>query len=552
MAERAERIEATDSVDLDMAYELCGLLNIDELIVGLDQAEDVANIAGYISVILRANRKVGQKLWKRLDKKKFASKVSQGKDITKGTKSVKIINSTDPNMANKFCDLLNIEHLLTNLDQTKDLSDVGSCISAVLVANSKVGRKLWGRCKESLALKLSQPDDIWEGLLFFEDVYSCDPDMAVELCNLLNLELLGDALNQSEELSHIGHYIFAVSNVNSQVGQKLWQRCKKSLAAKLNRCRNILDVSSCIEKVFSCGTNVTQELFDLLNLEFLEDALNQTENLSDIGECIFKICKMNEQVGRKLWDDCKENLAIKLSQAKDFWTGKLCIDNIYSADPDMALELCSLVDIQEFAAGLNKADDVTDMGECISSFFRASSQLGQKLWALFDKEKLAVELSRSSVMAERAECIEAIYSVDSDMARELCGLLNIDALVADLDQADDVSDIGEDISAILKANLEVGVKLWQLYKKNLADKLNRTGKIRKASTCILKICSTDADMAYELCCLLNLEELGLILRETSDVVGRVEYLEVIGKANEEVHQKLLKFFEDENEEDEVE
>jgi hypothetical protein len=447
-----------------IARKLCGLLNIDELIVGLNQAEDIAYIAVYISTIFKANRKGGQKVWKCLNKRKLAAKVSQCKDVTEGTKCVQVIYSTDSSMAHEFCGLLNIKQLLINLEQTEDLSEVGACISTIFKAHKEIGQKLWEAHKLNLARRASRVKDLWSGILCIEDIHTCNPDIAFELCDLLDLKVLVDALNHTDDLSHVGNYISVIFRANLEVGRKLWGHCKKSLAAKVSCCGKYSEISSFISGIYSCNPDMAFELCALLNLEILVDALDGIEDLSNTGSCIFTILRVNSEVGRQLWEKVKNNLAAKLSRTENIHEISLCIEDISSTDPDMGRELCNLLCIKELTGRLNDAGDVTGIGECISAIFKTNSAVGQRIWMFLDKRKLAAKLSGSTDMTEGAECVEAICSVDSSMAHTLCSLLNLDELASTLEKTEDVENCRKYLEAIGKANKEIHQEILKLLK----------------------------------------------------------------------------------------
>lgn len=87
----------------------------------------------------------------------------------------------------------------------------------------------------------------------------------------------------------------------SKTGKELWTRCKKELATRLNRSKNISDATTFIQSISQSFPYMAKELCDLVNPVELAENLIPSKGPSDIGFYIHDIFECNSELGEKIW-----------------------------------------------------------------------------------------------------------------------------------------------------------------------------------------------------------------------------------------------------------
>jgi hypothetical protein len=183
--------------------------------------------------------------------------------------------------------------------------------------------------------------------------------------------------------------------------------------------------------------------------------------------------------------------------------------------------------------------DVRGIAEQILEVAQENRRVGRKLWQLC-KQSLAAKLSRTKDIQEVIECVDIIRDVDEDFPEELYGILDVSELAASLRQAEDLPAVGKLLCMILIGNQDVGIGLWELCKDDLAARLSETKKALLADACVRHIYFARADLAEELCRLMEKEKLAYNLNEELifwSVIG--ECLATVFRASPAAGQELL-------------
>ena len=504
----------------------------------IEECNDLIVILKCIFFAYYFSPKLCRKTWE-LCKNKFAHRLNHTEDVEDIATCIGDIHSASLGMAKELCVLFSFKQIATNLNQSQELRGIINCICRIHNSNQETCQKIWGLCKERLAAKLNQTDDIEDIIICIGMIRYTSPDMAKELCGLLGHTELAMRLNQSQELENIGRCINKVHVSNTVIGQKIWELCKERLAAKLSQTENVGDAAICIGNIRNASLDMAKELCDLLDVMGLAMRLNQSHELGNIGDCIRWIQKSNSEKCQIIWEHCKDELAAKLSQTEDVEDATKCTNEIHSASPDMAKELCGLLEPKQVAANLIQSRRTMDIGFWICRIHYSNPERCQNIWELC-KEWLAAKLSQTEDLWDTGRCIEIIHSASRDMTKELCGLLNPDEFAVNLNESHDLENIGYCISVVHGSNLEKCQEIWKLCKVRLATKLSQTEVLWSAGRCIEKIYSASLGMAKELCDLLDVPKVAytLINREIWQVNS--VFLEIIKRADERVYQELIK------------
>ena len=441
---------------------------------------------------------------------------------------------------------MNIRDLASKLDAINDLYELGLYVKEITVANEDVGRRIWELLdKRKLASKLSRIQHFRpnEAHMCIDFIKSAGLDMGRELCDHLYVQEVANAVKATRSVSSIGGYIAAIVAANRRVGKKLWRLIdKESLALKLSREPIDWDWAgkSCVSDIWSVDRSMAHDLCGLLDIRALADNWNQSSECWRVGEWFSVVLKANAKAGQQLWQLIdRAKLAAEISQNEHVLLIESGIHNIWLADAEVARELCGMLDIERLLKTFNQEHYAENIARCIYGLLRVNEKVGRMLWELA-KKQLATKLSRNFVPEKSPGCFKFLCSVEPDMGHELCDLLNLDEIVATLDKLDDVFFIGVYFSAIFWANEQVGRKLWQVYGKKLATKLNVCEDIKGATLCVENIYSCDHGMARDLCSLLDPTKLVQCLESWGDDKRRENYLDVIEKANKQVYQEVLK------------
>jgi len=214
-------IKKITSASRDMAKELCNLLTVSQVAENLNQSQELQAIGYYVYAIHGITPKISQKIWAILDKKRFATKLCRAEDLWDAVKCIKKITSASHDMAKELCDLLMVNRVAADLNQSQGLNVIGYYIYVVHGNNPKISQKLWGLCRETLAAKLSQTDDLWDAVKCIKKIISASRDMAEELFDLLSIEELAPILKKTRNIEGRKKYLAIIKNANKGVYQKL-------------------------------------------------------------------------------------------------------------------------------------------------------------------------------------------------------------------------------------------------------------------------------------------------------------------------------------------
>jgi hypothetical protein len=448
----------------------------------------VSDTANGLEAVIKTQRQVQNKLLRRLSSEgKLESVIEQEKQTWVLSVFIEI---ADQDIVDKASIM---EAIARQIKASSDVESIGSCISNAYKRKLNNSQKLWMFLdKEDLASKLTLMRDSFLPYHCLEEIHAADPNGAKELCDLLDIDKVICNLTQSTLLG-IGHYIAVIHTVNQKAGKKVWDFCKQHLADRLNRFENIASGYYCINAIQKACPPMAYELCGLLNLDKI------IENF-DSRDCMPTYCaiigKANPEVAKIL---CKELSTILNQAIDDVSFVAYVLREINSSNPDMAKELCQLMDVNKSVASLNRTEFLRGIGLYINVIHASNSVHGQEIWELLDKRKLATKVTLAERVWEAAECIHNIQLADCNMAEELCGLLDIDRIVVSLDQSEYLPGIGHYIYAIHKAIPDIAQKIWQLLdKRELAAKLNRDKNVSGVKRCIAYIISSDPAMVKEL------------------------------------------------------
>jgi len=386
-----------------------------------------SHVAFCFSEVFHSNERVGRELWE-LCKESLAAKLSLDGDALCATANIKNIHWACPDIGGQLCDLLNIEEVAENVNNTANSMTMVSCVLAVLQSNEQVGLELWRLCKESLAAVVSCGKNLLNDSFSVGDLRSHCPHCARELCDSLNVAELAEIIKQRVNFFEAAQCVVEVLHSNELVGRKLWQLCKENLATAVHYDKNLRLATHFVRDIGLHSPDMAREFCDLLDIEKLVENIKQTANPWDIAQCILTVLRSNEQVGREFWRLSKEGLAIRVSRAKDISGGTGCITDIHSHSPDMAHELCDLLDVEELVSRINRGQHPWRIYECVSAVLASNEEVGRKIWELF-KRSFAGRMSCGKDILRGASCISVTHSHSPDMAHELYQMLDLDELV---------------------------------------------------------------------------------------------------------------------------
>ena len=456
------------TVEQGMAYEICALLNVEELTRVLDGVEEFWEIGRYLSWILDSNEIIGQKVWNYLNKVGLAVKLCRTLDVEKMDEWSDGLRSFQEEKASEICNLLSVEEIVAKLNLAEDPELAILALCTILDVDQQVGRNIWDALdKKNLATKLSQLTDIEKGKKCVEQIYDTDSSMGQELCLFIEAELLVQTLDQSEDIGAIGEYIAILLRRNRKVGERIWELLdKENITGKLCRTADIGAAQSLIKCTVLLGRGTAQELGCFLDATQLAEKLDESDDVTFIVPYLRLILKINREIGRKVWQLMdKKSLGNKVSQIDYAFSGAGYLKDVYSADPNMASELCGFLDLSEVAAMLNQVEVAEHAAMYISTVMRANRKIGEKIWELLDKERLAMEGTSNGSLWFVMSGIEAFYSADPDMAHELCALMDIHKVASILKKEKNSKDVKDYLGIIGKANEDVRQKLEILLDK---------------------------------------------------------------------------------------
>jgi len=525
-----ECISKVTEVHPDIAKQICDLMNVEELAGRINQAESPSTIGDCISTVFKANEQVGCKLFE-LCKMSLAARASQDKDLCRVTECIEGIHDVNPDMARQICDLMNVEELAGRINQAESPSTIGDCISTVLKANEHVGCKLFELCKMSLAARVSQDKYFWRGAKCIARLHDVNPDTARKLCDLLNVQELVGSIDRAEDPSVIGRILCSILRTNEQIGHNLWEMCKESLARRISQDEHVWRVGECLESFHDANPDLARQLCDLLDVQKLVGSINRAEDPYRIGKVLCRILRTNEQVGRNLFEVCKDSFAAKVSLYRNGVRIAWCIKGIRQISPDIARQLCDLLNVEELVRSISQSGCSWQIEECIAGVLLANEQVGRKLWGLCNER-----LERN--ILDEAWCFMSVGYSSPYMARQLCDLLDVEELAQIINQSKDPWEIGIPICRILGVNEQVGHNLWERCKESLAAGVSQDKSLLEGAWRVARLRRVNPDMARQLCDLLNFKEIAENINAAGDTWKIREFLGEILRTNEQVGRKL--------------
>ncbi len=209
------------------ASELSKLLNIEKLAANLSSAPDLWDVVcECIWKMLKANKTVGRKLWRRIDKKKMKGGLFS--NIWDGASYLSNIYSLDPKTAEDLCRLLSVDKLVETLNQSDVMSvgpygsKVGIYVSVFFKVDHILGQQLWQPLdRKHLASQLSSSEDIYDTSRFIEKICEVDDDLAEDFCDLLDCNELASILNAIGPSEDRDKLLEFIAKANSSVHRKL-------------------------------------------------------------------------------------------------------------------------------------------------------------------------------------------------------------------------------------------------------------------------------------------------------------------------------------------
>ena len=215
------------------ASELSRLLNIEKLAANLKSAPDLWAVVGAcIWGMLKANKTVGRKLWRRVDKKRMKGGLFS--NIWDGVSNLSNIHSLDSKIAEDLCRVLSVDELAKTLNQSDAMSvgpygrEVGNCVSVFFRVDPILGQRLWQRLdRKHLASELSSTEDIDDTSSFIEEIYEVDANLAEDFCNLLDCDELASILNVIGPTQDRDKLLEVIAKANSSIQQKLLELLSK-------------------------------------------------------------------------------------------------------------------------------------------------------------------------------------------------------------------------------------------------------------------------------------------------------------------------------------
>ena len=291
-----------------------------------------------------------------------------------------------------------------------------------------------------------------------------DPDKAYELCELLNIRNLAEALDKCGSIYTLTWYMYAIGHANKKVSRKLCRLLDKTkLAYRLSRDQRAGLIVQCIKSFQYASSTDAHRLCGLVELEELAIRLNKSAELSVVAECFFLIYESDNDRGDTLWKLLdKVFLTKKLHETDFIELGKAAIVFIYYANKDYAREFCSLFDLEELAAITVRPDQFWQVADFISSLYKANTEKGWELWDIINKKILATKLSRIKDIRQGQVWLHRIYSCCPKMLEEFCGYFDLPKLASILRETEDVYNKERYLNMIEKANKQIEEKLLKL------------------------------------------------------------------------------------------
>jgi len=393
---------------------------------------EVKEIGECVSIILKANQRVGQALWE-ITKNYIADKVSRNKDLKAAVSCIENVYEADVVVVEELCGLLDLNAMTITLNRDQAVVIIGRVISEIYNVSPKVAQNLWELLdRERLAATLSRAGNIEDSVECLGTIQSANPGMSRCLCDLLDLHRLALTLDESEDLANIGKYVAMVHEIDREVGVNLLLLMDKSkLAGKLSHPKQLWDDQSCIVDIGNCDP--------------------------DFG-CIRAIFKVNKKMGLQLWSLVdKTKLASELSKRGSGSIVESYIRDLHGTESDIAEDFCALLDLNRLAKRFGEKEDPSFLGSCISMLLLANPSAARELWRLIDKHCLIGRLFDD--VSDGIECISGICAADPIIAEEFCSLLNVHELAAALNETSDTTESDKLLKAIGEVNPEVHKEL---------------------------------------------------------------------------------------------
>jgi hypothetical protein len=274
-------------------------------------------------------------------------------------------------------------------------------------------------------------------------------------------------------------------------------------------------------------------------LETIARKVEETDDLSHVFVCVLAC---DEESRRAFWDVLNHGrLKEKSIRGKRAYTVIKAIEMVCDLDTGLGSEICSLLNLEEIASFVNQAPNALWAVWYIAVLLRADATIGQQLLHFVDKDSLSNKLSRWGGFCAEQYFSYLICSEDLDFRTRLSNFLG-GRLGADFHLSEPFDFCAGEfcISEFIFIHGETAERLWRhMDKKTIAEKLGMTKDILGMLACIERMRCTDSDKGCELCRLLDPNHAASLLRAVEDTEDRNMCLEAIGKASQEVLQKVL-------------
>lgn len=352
----------------------------------LNEMADVRGIAQEILEVAQENRRVGRKLWQ-LGKQSLAAKLSRTKDIQEVIECVDIIRNVDEDFPEELYGILDVPELAASLSQAEDLPAVGKLLCMILIGDPDIGIGLWELCKDDLAARLSETKKALLVDACVRHVYFARADLAEELCRLMDKEKLAHNLN--EELifwSVIGECLATFFRASPAAGRELLTHLDLERERVLGRMfGDIWMAIFDLREIHTIDPESSKKLCSHLDMEILAGRLNRSGDsfLGKIGEWISTLLRANGPKGEELLGHLNEDhLAYELSTTEHIDEARTCVEEIYSAVPGFAEDLCRQLQKEPLASVLRQTEDQRARREYLDIIAKANHSVYEDLLAL--------------------------------------------------------------------------------------------------------------------------------------------------------------------------
>lgn len=328
------------------------------------------------------------------------------------------------------------------------------------------------------------------------------------------LVVVARRMDDCDDPEGVCHFLWELCD--DKLGRRLWSLLdKEKVGSRVVGVERIQSVVSYLRPLFYRNKIVSRELCGLLNTKALLEAFNHTKVFRDLLDYISSVLRTNPKVGRRLWKLLdKKLLADRLSRSKYIWAGQLFFGDILAGDPKIAHDFCNLLSIKELVRTFDRLELTEGILTYVAIIGCANASVGRKLWRAVCKKWLAGEYRRV--------CRDDVFSLgdqfilaDKHLAGELCNFVDIKEEVERLNDTENIERVGEYFKGILYLNDPKGCEIWRfLDKENLAFKCSRSKGFQAGLRCVDKLGQMREEMAYELCGLLNINDVAASLNQS--------------------------------------